>query len=88
MVKKDWRERMVSRMWWGGDDGETKVRRRGRLLMWALEERSWFPRVLRSERVYFSLFFCFFDKMEAMAAAEKTKLNREGGFFLLVYEGL
>ena len=46
------------------------MRRRGRLLTWALEERSWVPRVLRSERVYLSLFFCFCDRMEAMSAAE------------------
>lgn len=60
------------------------MRRRGRLLTWALEERSWFPRVLRSEKVYFSLFFCFFDRTEAMAAAESRNSTKKRVYELML----
>lgn len=49
-TKKDWIEMRDSRARATGEDGERKERRTGRLLMWAREERSWWPRALRSSR--------------------------------------
>lgn len=46
--------------------------------MWALEERSSWPRVFRCESVvFFCFFFCFFERTEAMAAGV-SKLGGNG----------
>lgn len=44
-----------------GREGERKERRTGRLLMWAREERSWWPRVLTSSRELPLFEFSFLD---------------------------
>ena len=66
--KNDCRERRDSRACWGGEEGEMKLSRIGRLLIWDLEERRRWPRVFSSARLYvLSLFLCFLDRIDDMA---------------------
>lgn len=94
-MKKDWSEMRDSRAREMGEEGVMKERRRGRLLTWAREERSWLPRVLRSSgvRIFGSIggggvfgWCClrFLEGVEAMdekgaAAEERRRRRRNGG---------
>ncbi|KAL1308191.1 hypothetical protein AAHE18_17G088200 [Arachis hypogaea] len=77
--KKEWRERRDSRRWWGGEEGVTKLRRRGRLLMFEAEERRSLPRVFISATPYRPfLFLFFFVLFGAMVAHDgSSRLSRQ-----------
>nr|GLL42478.1 hypothetical protein Itr_chr12CG21780 [Ipomoea trifida]GMD66650.1 hypothetical protein Iba_chr12cCG17040 [Ipomoea batatas]GMD68822.1 hypothetical protein Iba_chr12dCG12940 [Ipomoea batatas] len=63
-VKKAWRESSASRAYWGAEEGLTKVRRTGRLLMCALEDKSLFPRVFSSANVFAPFFLAMAALLE------------------------